>query len=285
MPVRRRATPHIPTPRVANQDGVTARRDGYLIKVSVFKLRQILPQLSKLQLVSKTVVLLYLKSKMKNINPRMVVQFSEAIADQVADSSSPEIKVLESEEKPVYTISILTEGNFSEERVSALPPFLIDRKGNLLKRFWHCECDGGYSEITSKHLSNIAVDSGLVIKLMTENLEVSQACICGDPPPFIIDRGGVYKRDYSKLGLAVRYVQVVSEHLSNIVVVSFVTPQEIHNQFKKVLDDLSEIDSSETFTQMLADNSFALDDDDMAYLIHQVEEMLAAVNAFVKTNA
>ena len=28
MPVRRRATPHIPTPRVANQDGVTARKDG-----------------------------------------------------------------------------------------------------------------------------------------------------------------------------------------------------------------------------------------------------------------
>ena len=61
------------------------------------------------------------------------------------------------------------------------------------------------------------------------------------------------------------------------------TPQEIRNQFKKVLDDLAEIDSSETFTQMLADNSFMLDDGDMGYLIHQVEEMLAAVNAFVKT--
>lgn len=61
------------------------------------------------------------------------------------------------------------------------------------------------------------------------------------------------------------------------------TPQEIHSQFKKVLDDLSEIDSSETFTQMLADNSFLLGDDDMGHLIHQVEEMLAAVNAFAKT--
>ena len=61
------------------------------------------------------------------------------------------------------------------------------------------------------------------------------------------------------------------------------TPQEIHNQFKKVLDNLTEIDSSEAFTQMLADNSFMLEDGDMAYLIHQVEEMLAAVNAFAKT--
>jgi hypothetical protein len=63
------------------------------------------------------------------------------------------------------------------------------------------------------------------------------------------------------------------------------TPQEIHNQLKKILDDLSEIDSSETFTQMLADNSFVVDDEDMGYLIHQGEQMLAAVNAYVKTNA
>ncbi|WP_373534731.1 hypothetical protein [Microcoleus sp.] len=63
------------------------------------------------------------------------------------------------------------------------------------------------------------------------------------------------------------------------------TSQKIHNQLKKVLDDLSEIDSSETFAQMLADNSFVVDGDDMGYLIHQVESMLAAVNAFVKTNA
>lgn len=63
------------------------------------------------------------------------------------------------------------------------------------------------------------------------------------------------------------------------------TPQEIHAQLKKVLDDLGEIDDSETFTQILANNSFLVDDDDMSYLIHQVEETLAAVNAFVKTNA
>lgn len=60
------------------------------------------------------------------------------------------------------------------------------------------------------------------------------------------------------------------------------TPQEIHSRFKKVLDDLGEIDSSEAFTQMLADNSFVVDDDDMGYLIHQVEVMLYAVNAFYK---
>ena len=60
------------------------------------------------------------------------------------------------------------------------------------------------------------------------------------------------------------------------------TPQEIHNQFKKVLDELAEIDSSEAFTQMLADDSFMLDDSDMAHLIYKVEEMLAAANAFAK---
>lgn len=63
------------------------------------------------------------------------------------------------------------------------------------------------------------------------------------------------------------------------------TPQEIHARLKKVLDNLSEIDDSETFTQMLADNSFMVDDDDMGYLVHKVESILAAVNAFVKTNA
>lgn len=149
-----------------------------------------------------------------------MAEASEAIADQVADSPSPEIEVLEPEEKPAYTISIIADGKFFEERVSRLPPYLIDRKGNLLKQRWHCSCDAGYVEITSKHLSNIAVNAGLVVRLMAENLEVSQACICGDPPPFIIDRtGGVYKRDHLKVHLAVRYAQVVSEYLSNIVVV------------------------------------------------------------------
>lgn len=62
------------------------------------------------------------------------------------------------------------------------------------------------------------------------------------------------------------------------------TLQEIHTQLKNVLDNLSQIDSSETFAQMLANDSFLLDDDDMGYLIHQVEQMLAAVNAFKKSN-
>jgi len=61
------------------------------------------------------------------------------------------------------------------------------------------------------------------------------------------------------------------------------TPQEIHDQLKKVLDDLGEIDDSETFTEMLADPSFVVDDDDMGYLIHQVESMLADVSLFIKT--
>jgi hypothetical protein len=153
------------------------------------------------------------------LSAREVVEASGAIADQVVDSPSSEVEVMEPEEKPVYTISIVANGNLSEERVSSLPPYLLDRKGNLLKKFWHRSCDAGYAEITSEQLFNIAVESGLVIKLMTENLEVSQACICGDPPPFIIvDGGGVYKRDRLKQRLVVRYAQVVSEYLSNIVI-------------------------------------------------------------------
>ena len=127
------------------------------------------------------------------------------------------IEVLEPE---VYTISIVTaDGNFSEEIVSQVPPYLVDRKGNLFKKMWHRDADAGYVEIVSEQLSNIAVDSGVLVKLMAENLEVSQACIAGEPPPFIVDRGGVYKRDRVKLSLAIRYAQVVSEYLSNIALV------------------------------------------------------------------
>jgi len=151
------------------------------------------------------------------LSAREVAEVSGTIAPD------PEVEVLEPKE--VYTISIVVaDYSFSEERVNRLPPYLIDRKGNLLKKFWHRHCDAGYAEIVSEHLSNISVESGLVIKLMAaENLEVSQACICGeDPPPFIIDKtGGVYKRacDRVKLSLAVvRYAQVVSEYLSSIVI-------------------------------------------------------------------
>lgn len=62
------------------------------------------------------------------------------------------------------------------------------------------------------------------------------------------------------------------------------TPQEIHVSLKKILDDLCEIDSSEIFTQMLADDSFLIDNDDMGYLIHSVEQILAAVNVFAKSS-
>ena len=146
---------------------------------------------------------------------------------------NPEIEVLEPE---VYTISILkdkiflADGSYPDDlhitlakmpfyRINRLPPYLIDEKNNLLKRIWYRGVDAGYAQIISEHLSNIAVGSGLVIKLMAENLEVSKACIAGDPPPFLIYEGGVYKRDRLKLGSTVRYSQVVSEYLSNIVVV------------------------------------------------------------------
>jgi hypothetical protein len=143
------------------------------------------------------------------------------LCDYHVTKSEIEKSEIEKSEIEVYTIStVVADYSFSEERVNRLPPYLIDRKGNLLKKFWHRHYDAGYAEIVSEHLSNIARDSGLVIKLMAEDLEVSQACICGDPPPFIIDRkGAVYKRDRLKLSLAVRYAQVVSEYLSNIAVV------------------------------------------------------------------
>lgn len=62
------------------------------------------------------------------------------------------------------------------------------------------------------------------------------------------------------------------------------TPQEIHQKLKEIVDDLTEIDSSETFSEMLADSSFLMDDDDMGFLVRELEQMLAAVNAFNKQN-
>jgi len=166
------------------------------------------------------------------------IKFFATIADQITNSPcpncgfihgpfqntlcdygnpSPKVEVLEPE---IYTISIVAaDYSFSEKRVNRLPPYLLNRQGKLLKKFWHRNCDAGYAEIVSEHLSHITVESGLVIRLMAENLEVSQACIFGDPPPFLIHAGGVYKRDRVKLSLAPRYFQVVSEYLSNIVVV------------------------------------------------------------------
>ncbi|WP_373534732.1 hypothetical protein [Microcoleus sp.] len=142
---------------------------------------------------------------------------------------SPQIiEVLEPEEKPVYKISIIADGKFSEERVSRLPPYLIDRKGNLLERLWHCidwqhrSCDARYGEITSKHLSNIAEQYGQIIELATDDLVVDKVNIHGNPPPYVVHKGGVYKRmtwGVISLGSIVKYAQVISEYLSNIVVV------------------------------------------------------------------
>jgi hypothetical protein len=174
----------------------------------------------------------------KNFSPTQSDKGSEAIAqpENSPDSTSgliisfgktdaanshcvsAEIEVLDPQ---IYTISIVAaDGSFSEERVKRLPPYLIDRKGKLLKKMWHRNYDASYSEIVSEYLSNIAVERGLVVRLMAENLEVSQVCIRGNPPPFLVDeRRGVYKRDCVKFDWGVRYFQVISEHLSNIIVV------------------------------------------------------------------
>jgi hypothetical protein len=153
---------------------------------------------------------------------REMVDTSETAIDQNANAdgdSTLEVEVLEPEEKPVYTIALIADGSFSEEQVCSLPPYLIDRKGKLLKKFWHRSCDAGYAEIVSEQLSNIAAEGGLVIRLMTESLEVFQGCIRGNPPPFVIYERGVYKRDFLKPRLSVCYYQIISECLSNIVVV------------------------------------------------------------------
>lgn len=153
---------------------------------------------------------------------------AEAIAP-VEDSPSLEIEVLEPEEKPVYKIVISRNANFTEERVSSLQPYLVDRQGNLFKKCWSPSCDAGYSQLISEHLSNIAIvtrgvemDGGVKIELMTDDLVVSEVCIKGSPPPFIIgDRGGVYKRiqrTVFTLTQPLQYAQVISERLSNIQV-------------------------------------------------------------------
>lgn len=153
-------------------------------------------------------------------SPAAYVQ-NEEISEVSLEAVSACAEVLDGLPVPIFDILLLADDCSVKERVSQIPPYLIDRAGNLFQKTAGNN-DGFltvYAQVVSKHLSNIAVNSGLVIKLMVENLEVSQTCICGSLPPFIIDRGGVYKRDYSQLSLAARYAQVVSEHLSNIVVV------------------------------------------------------------------
>lgn len=138
-----------------------------------------------------------------------------------------EIEVLEPEGKPIYTIVICADRHVLKERVNALPPYLVDSRGELFLKAWSSPCDATYSQLTAEHLSNIVVagkDNGNPIQLMTENLVSCECYIRGESPLFIIDeQGGVYKRMkrifYDKSPLP--YAQVISEHLSNIIVVPF----------------------------------------------------------------
>lgn len=57
---------------------------------------------------------------------------------------------------------------------------------------------------------------------------------------------------------------------------------DIADELQSALNLLSQIDSSETFTAMLADPLFAIDDDDMGYLIHQLESMICSVKSYSK---
>lgn len=152
------------------------------------------------------------------------------VADQVVNFSSPQIEILEPEEKPVYQISIHSARHADKkgwgftERVSALPPYLLDREGNLFERSSYTvpSCDASYAQITSQHLSNIAEEHGQVIELMTDDLVVYRVNVHGNPPPYVVHKRGVYKRmtwGVISLGSIAKYAQVVSECLSNIVVV------------------------------------------------------------------
>jgi hypothetical protein len=160
---------------------------------------------------------------------------NEASSDTLTEASGVEVEVLEPEEKPGYKISMHTDrlsGNtsartawsFTEEWVSCLPPYLVDRQGNLFHKTWSPSCHAHYSQLVCKNLSNIAaVVGGTKIKLMTDDLVVSEASIHGEPPPFIIWGAGVYKR-MPRLACEsppppLQYAQLVAENLSNIVLV------------------------------------------------------------------
>jgi hypothetical protein len=155
----------------------------------------------------------------------------KTIADQVTDSPSPEIEILEPEQKPVYKISIHPDRqvdgmgwSFTNERVSALPPYLLDRQTNLFEKsnYTAPSCDASYVQAASEHLSNIAEEYGQLIELMTDDLVVYRVNVHGNPPPHVVHKRGVYKRmtwGVISLGSTVKYAQVVSECLSNIAVV------------------------------------------------------------------
>jgi hypothetical protein len=159
----------------------------------------------------------------------------EAATDTPTEASSVEVEVLESEEK-AYKISIHTDRlssntsaraawDFTEEWVSCLPPYLVDRQGNLFCKTWSPSCHAHYSQLVCKNLSNIAAvaSDSKKIKLMTDDLVVFEACIYGELPPFIIWGAGVYKRmpvlACKSLSSSSQYAQVIAENLSNIVLV------------------------------------------------------------------
>ena len=47
-----------------------------------------------------------------------------------------EIEVLEPEGKPIYTIVICADRHVFKERVNALPPYLVDSRGELFLKAW-----------------------------------------------------------------------------------------------------------------------------------------------------
>jgi hypothetical protein len=176
-------------------------------------------------------------------NPRLevwVIRF-EFIADLVlasevnpvvdvnpmTDSPSAKVEVLEPEEKPVYKISIhrdreIIQGKRSdstEERVSALPPYLLDRQRDLFEKSSYTvpSCDASYTQVACEQLSNIAQEHGQLIELITDDLMVYKVNVHGNPPPYVVHKRSVYKRmtwGAISLGSTVKYAQVICEHLS-----------------------------------------------------------------------
>jgi hypothetical protein len=182
-------------------------------------------------------ILLYVQQAIHApIGGELPAAVEEASTDTPTEASSVEVEVLESEEKPGYKISIHTDRlssntsakaawGFTEEWVSCLPPYLVDRQGNLFCKTWSPSCHAHYSQLVCKNLSNIAAvaGDGRKIKLMTDDLVVFEACIYGELPPFIISGAGVYKRmpvlACKSLSSSPQYAQVIAENLSNIVLV------------------------------------------------------------------
>lgn len=142
----------------------------------------------------------------------------------IADSRVAEVEVLQPEKAPVYEIALLTgDGRSTKAQVTQTPPYLVHDHRVFEKSSFVCAAfDVVYNQTLSEHLSDINEGHGQPIELRTDDLVVVEACVHGSPPPFIVNAGGVYKRmtwGVISWGKIVKYAQVVSEHLSNIVVV------------------------------------------------------------------